>query len=129
MIGYCILGSTAILTNRAPYRPQKGRVTFSLPAGVALYLNGRAYAAPGGIVKLSADVLRTVNHVRIRHTGGFCEAEGFLWDGESLTPAGYDTEAVLLAAATSLTAAHDRIAALEATVARLVGEVEATLFE
>ncbi len=128
MIRYYIVGDMAVCMPRKGSSAVRGRVTLSVPDGCTLYLNGRPYSSPTGQLRLPVSALRAENTVSLRCADGVHGAEGLLWDGIVLKPVGYDSEALLLAVAAAQTEAAARIAELQTTVARLVGEVETPLF-
>ncbi len=125
---YVIVARRALLVDRAPASPRDGRVQVTVPVGSTLYMNGRAYAASSGTVRIPTTRLGAVNDVRLRYGGVVCDGESLLWDGTAVTPGGYDRDAVLLSAAASLSDATARIALLEDKLARLTERVESPLF-
>ncbi len=128
MIEYCVLGAHAHIKCRSRITPRGGHVTLGVPEGATVYVNGHPLVAPNGRAKIPLTCLSERNTVRIQYDKGLAVGESFLWDGTSLMPAGYDADTALRECVALLFDARSRIAALEATLAHLQGEVEKPLF-
>ena len=95
-------------------RVRADRISLRLPIDGVLLLNGTRYYPKNGVVRLSPHALREgENTLALRAENRTLPAEGLLFDGEFLTPAGLPQEALLLHAMKRISALEERVRFLE----------------
>ena len=103
MLEYLLLGDGMGILRTRGETACASTLSIVAPAGSTLYWNGQAYHPASGVFSIPRSAVRARNTVRLLTPRGSFRCEGIGYDGETVTPLGYDREAAILAIGACLT--------------------------